>query len=95
MFTTWDKLEHNGASYIARSTTKKYVEGALPESYDLATSMHDETLIRTLLEDAGFSKFSIEKVQKNSVCATAKEAAIGLVQSGPVFEDIKSVTPHG
>jgi hypothetical protein len=45
------------------------------------------------LEDAGFSKILIEKVQKNSVCATAKEATIGLVQSGSVFQEIKKRNP--
>jgi ubiquinone/menaquinone biosynthesis C-methylase UbiE len=93
LFTTWDKLENNAASYISRSAARKYLEGELPESCNLATSMNDEALIRPLLEDAGFSKILIEKVQKNSVCATAKEAAIGLVESGPVFEEIKKRNP--
>jgi ubiquinone/menaquinone biosynthesis C-methylase UbiE len=93
LITTWDKLENNAASYISRTTAKKYMEGELPESYNLATSMHDEATIRPLLEDAGFSKISIEKVQKDSVCATAKEAAIGLVQSGSLIEEIKKRNP--
>jgi ubiquinone/menaquinone biosynthesis C-methylase UbiE len=93
LFTTWDKLENNGASFISRSVAKKYYEGVIPESYNMATSMHDEAIIRPLLKDAGFLKFSIEKVQKNSVCSTSKEAAIGLVQSGSVFEEIKERNP--
>jgi SAM-dependent methyltransferase len=93
LFTTWDKLENNAASYISRSAAQKYFEGPLPESYNLATSMNDEAIIRPLLEDTGFSNISIEKVQKNSVCTTAKEAAIGLVRSGPVFQEIKKRNP--
>lgn len=62
--------------HTSRSAAQKYFEGPLPESYNLATSMNDEAIIRPLLEDAGFSKISIEKVQKNSVCTTTKEAAI-------------------
>ena len=93
LFTTWDKLENNAASYIARTTTLKYFEGALAESPNLATSMHDEDIIMPLLEDAGFSQLSIEKVQRNSVCTTAREAAIGLVLWGPIFEDIKNRNP--
>jgi ubiquinone/menaquinone biosynthesis C-methylase UbiE len=93
LFTTWDKLENNAASYTSRLAAKKYFEGELPESYNLATSMNDEAIIRPLLEDAGFSKILIEKVQKNSVCATAKEATIGLVQSGSVFQEIKKRNP--
>jgi ubiquinone/menaquinone biosynthesis C-methylase UbiE len=93
LFTTWDKLENNGASYTSRSAAMKYLEGPLPESYNQATSMHDEAIIRPLLEDAGFSNMSIEKVQKSSVCTTAKEAAIGLVQSGAIFQEIKKRNP--
>ncbi len=89
LFTTWDKLENNAASYITRSAAKKYFEGPFPESYNQATSMNDEALIRPLLKHAGFSKISIEKVQKHSVCTTAREAATVLVQSGPFFHEIK------
>ena len=93
LFTTWDKLENNAASYTSRSAAVKYFEGPLPESYNLATSMNDEAIIRPLLEDAGFPKISIEKVQKHSVCTTAKEAATGLVQSGSIFQEIKKRNP--
>jgi ubiquinone/menaquinone biosynthesis C-methylase UbiE len=89
LITTWDKLENNAASYTSRSEAMKYFEGPLPESYNLPTSMNDEVAIRTLLENAGFSKISIEKVQKSSFCPTANEAATGLVQSGQIFQEIK------
>lgn len=93
LFTTWDKLENNVASYIARSTAKKYFDGEIPESYNMATSMHDEAVIQPLLKNAGFSRFSIEKVQKDSYCNTSKEAAHVLVQSGSVFEEIRKRNP--
>lgn len=93
LFTTWDKLENNAASYIARLAAKKYFEDALSGPYNLATSMHDESIIKPLLNQAGFSKISIEKVQKMSVCASAKEAAVALVKSGPVFQEIKKRNP--
>src|SRR5687768_15321238 len=32
LFTTWDKLENNAASYTARSIAMKYLEEPLPES---------------------------------------------------------------
>lgn len=89
LITTWDRLENNGASYTSRSEAMKYFEGPLPESFNLATSMHDEDAIRKLLAEAGFSKISVEKVQKSSICATAREAATGLVQSGQIFQEIK------
>ena len=94
LFTTWDKLEHNAVSYTSRAVAERHLEGPLPESYNLAVSMSDEDAIRPLLEDAGFSKIFIEKVAQLSVCATAKEAATGLVEGGFVFKEIRQRNPE-
>lgn len=94
LFTTWDKLEHNAASYTSRLLAEKYLKGPLPESYDLAVSMNDEGVIRPLLEDAGFSKIFIEKGEQFSVCPTSKEAATGLVEGGFIFKEIRQRNPE-
>jgi ubiquinone/menaquinone biosynthesis C-methylase UbiE len=94
LFTTWDKLEHNAASYTSRLLAEEYGKGPLAESYNLAVSMHDEEVIRPLLEEAGFSKIFIEKVAQFSVCATAKEAATGLVDGGFIFKEIRQRNPE-
>lgn len=93
LFTTWDRLEHNEASYITRHIAKEYLEGPMPESYNLATSMSDEREIEQLLQDAGFSQKTVEKVQLLSVSPSAHEAADGLVTGGPFYEDIKARLP--
>jgi ubiquinone/menaquinone biosynthesis C-methylase UbiE len=93
LFTTWDKLEHNAASYISRSLAEKYLKGPLPESYNLAVSMSDEDVIRPLLVKAEFSKIFIEKVEQFSVCPTAKKAATGLVEGGFIFKEIRQRNP--
>jgi ubiquinone/menaquinone biosynthesis C-methylase UbiE len=93
LFTTWDRLEQNAASYITRSIAKEYLEEPLPESYNLATSMSDETLIVQLLQDAGFSKKTIEKVKQFSVSPSAKEAACGLVEGAQFYKEIKKRNP--
>jgi ubiquinone/menaquinone biosynthesis C-methylase UbiE len=93
LFTTWDRLENNAASYTSRSIAKQYLEEPLPESYNLATSMSDEAVIRPLLQDAGFSKISIEKVEQFSVSPTAKEATYGLVEGGLIYKEIKKRNP--
>jgi ubiquinone/menaquinone biosynthesis C-methylase UbiE len=93
LFTTWDELEHNAASCTSISVAKEYLEEPLPDSYNLATSMNDEAVIRPLLQDAGFSKITIEKVKLFSVSPTAKEAAYGLVEGGHIFKDIKKRNP--
>jgi ubiquinone/menaquinone biosynthesis C-methylase UbiE len=93
LFTTWDRLEQNAISYISRSIAKEYLEEPLPASSDLATSMSDEAGIKSLLQDAGFSKIAIEKVEQFSVSATAKEAATGLVEGGLYYKEIMKRNP--
>jgi ubiquinone/menaquinone biosynthesis C-methylase UbiE len=93
LFTTWDSLEKNEASYTSRSIAKEYLEGPVPESYNEATSMNDEKAIGQLLQGAGFSKMTIEKVRLLSSCPSAKEAANGLVEGGQIYADIKKRNP--
>ena len=94
LFTTWDRLENNAASFVSRTIMKGYLEQPLPESYNLAFSMNDELTIQKLLHDAAFSKITIEIVNKISVCLTAKEAAEGLVQGGPLYDEIMKRNPE-
>jgi len=93
LFTTWDNLEHNAASYASRSIAMKYLKEPLAASHNLATSMSDPAVITTLLRDAGFAKTSIEKVGLLSVCPTAREAAHGLVSGGTIYQEIKKRNP--
>jgi ubiquinone/menaquinone biosynthesis C-methylase UbiE len=93
LFTTWDKLELNAASYVYRKVAKKYLGDPLPESYNLPFSMNDETIIRSILQSAGFSKITIETVSKVSVSETSKEAANGLTQGGSIYKEIMKRNP--
>lgn len=92
LFTTWDKLENNAASYVSRSIAEKYLQEPVPESYNLATSMSDEAVIRPLLQNAGFTQLSIEKVGLLSATPTAKDATYALVAGG-IYEKIKKQNP--
>jgi SAM-dependent methyltransferase len=93
LFTTWDKLENNPASYISRCMAMQYLEEPLPASYDLPTSMSDELVIRSLLQDTGFSKLSVEKVKLLSASPSAKEVALGFVQGGSVYDEVGKRKP--
>lgn len=95
LFTTWDKLEKNGASYTSISVAKKYLEEPLPESFHLATSMNDEAVLTSLLQQAGFAKISIEKLELLSVSRSAKEAAHGMVEGAAVYKEVKKRNPAG
>jgi SAM-dependent methyltransferase len=95
LFTTWDKLEKNAASYTSVSVAKKYLEEPLTESDYVATSMSDTGMITDLLQVAGFMKISTETVELFSVSPTAEEAAIGFIQGGSMYGKIKRHNPSG
>jgi ubiquinone/menaquinone biosynthesis C-methylase UbiE len=94
IFSTWDKLETVGTSSVYRNIVRQYLTDQLPGSYDFPTSMHDESIIKPLLQDAGFSKIVIEKVSKQSYCSSAKEATEGLTMRGAIYHEIMSHNPE-
>jgi ubiquinone/menaquinone biosynthesis C-methylase UbiE len=95
LFTTWDKLEAAGVSFVYRNIVEKYLGEPLPECYNLPTSMNDESAIEEILRKAGFSKIKIEKVSKSSISNTAKEAAEGLMKGGSLSDEIMKRSPLG
>jgi ubiquinone/menaquinone biosynthesis C-methylase UbiE len=94
LFTTWDILEHNEASYIFRKTLKKYFGDSLPDTYNLPFSMHDPSQIKELLQSTGFLRSSVEFVEKNSFCVSAKTAAYAMVQGGSLYNEIMKRNPQ-
>jgi ubiquinone/menaquinone biosynthesis C-methylase UbiE len=93
LFATWDKLEHNAASYVYRTVAKKYLEEPIPEIYKLPFSMNEDADIKKDLQQAGFSKIIIERVDKISASPSAKEAANGLAQGGSIYNEIMKRNP--
>ena len=94
IFSTWDKLEANGPSFINRTIVEKYLGEPLPASFNLASSMHDESSIKSLLEEAGFSNILVEKVSKQSFGCSAKDAAEGLTMAGSVYNEVMKRIPE-
>ena len=93
LLTTWDKLETAEAANVYRKIVKQYLTDPLPKSYNLPFSMHDDTVIKELLQTAGFRKMIIEKVVKDSISPSAEEAAEGLTKGGSVYNEIMSRNP--
>jgi ubiquinone/menaquinone biosynthesis C-methylase UbiE len=93
ILSTWDKMEFNQASSVFRQIVKTYLGDLLPETYKLPYSMHDPNKIREQLLQAGFSAVKIDVVEKNSVSETARDAAIGMVQGGSLYNEIVRKNP--
>jgi ubiquinone/menaquinone biosynthesis C-methylase UbiE len=94
LFTTWDRLELNGATHIHRQVIKKFLGGALPDSYKTAFSMNNEDEINSWLTQAGFTGIKIERVDKTAVSQSAKQVAEGLACGGSIFDDIFKQNPE-
>lgn len=94
LFTTWDTLESNAASWTYRAVAEEYLGKPFPASSDLATSMSDERIITSLLQDAGFVKNKIEKTALQFLCPSAKEAASGFVEGDSNFDRIRKQNPE-
>jgi ubiquinone/menaquinone biosynthesis C-methylase UbiE len=94
LFSTWDQLELNGASYVHRKVVKKYLGDPLPESYLLAFSMNNDLEIKQMLQVAGFAEVTVERVDKLAISPTAKETAEGLAQGGSIHDEIIKRNPQ-
>ena len=93
MFSTWDKLELNCASFTYRRIVKKLFLDPLPESYNLPFSMNDQDAIKKIMQETGFSKIVVESVDKESYSQTAAEAADGLARGGTIYNEIMKHDP--
>ncbi len=93
LISTWDKLELNEPSFIFRSIVKTYITDKLPEMYGLPYAFNDHTVIRDLLEEAGFSKISVESVKKMAIAESVSEAAFGLSHGGSLYNEIMNRNP--
>jgi len=88
IFSTWDKLEFNEASYNYRKIVEEVLQVNLPASYNLPFSMNDHAEIKQMLLEAGFSKISIESVGKVSIGKTALKTADALAGGGSIYNEI-------
>ncbi len=85
LFNTWDKMENNELIHVTNPVIVSYFPTDPPTFYQIPFSFHDEKLIRSLLDQAGFYQIELALVKKEATSTSAKEAAIGLVEGNPVY----------
>jgi ubiquinone/menaquinone biosynthesis C-methylase UbiE len=95
LLAIWDKVERN----LATVTVGRAVAGLIPEGaarfYErVPFRYHDKGLITADLEAAGFAQIAIETVALESRAASARDAAIALVQGTPMRADIEAFDPR-
>jgi len=84
LFNVWDSFEANPFGQIAHTTIASFFDHDPPNFYKIPFGFHDSTVIRKLLQDAGFEKVEASSETKACRSGSAREFATGLVRGNPV-----------
>ena len=94
LLVIWDHVERNHATMVAGRAVADLIPGEAGRFYErIPFRYHDKAMIERDLRAAGFDQVSIETVQLRSKAASAREAAIALVQGTPMRSDIEELAP--
>ncbi len=92
LFNTWDRVEHNPAAQLSNDLITTYFP-APPPFFSIPFSMHDEGMLRGLLQDAGFKNPTASSVKKEGRSESALSAAIGFVEGNPIAMTLRERDP--
>jgi ubiquinone/menaquinone biosynthesis C-methylase UbiE len=87
VLNVWDSMAENRVVEIAQKTIATFFDGAPPRFLEVPFGFHAEEPIREILDTAGFSSVSLERVRA-VVPYSAAAAARGLVEGNPGVADI-------
>ena len=94
LLVIWDKVERNHATMVAGRAVADLIPGEAGRFYErIPFRYHDKTIIEGDLRAAGFDEIAIETIQMRSRAASARDAAVALVQGTPMRSDIEEVAP--
>jgi len=94
MLVIWDRIEHNLATMAAGRAVGDLFPGDAVRFYErVPFGYHDVGLIERDLLAAGFTDIEYETIELRSRAASARDAAIALVQGTPVRSDIEQIDP--
>jgi ubiquinone/menaquinone biosynthesis C-methylase UbiE len=94
LLAIWDHVERNHATMVAGRAVADLIPGEAGRFYErIPLRYHDRTIIERDLRAAGFDQVMIETIELRSRAASARDAAIALVQGTPMRSDIEEVAP--
>lgn len=94
LLVVWDHVERNAATMLVGRAVSELIPGEASRFYErVPFRYHDRSLIGDDLRAAGFERIEIETVERRSRAASARDAAIALVQGTPMRADIDLVAP--
>jgi len=88
VFNVWDAIEKNELAEIANETVRTFFEQDPPTFYQVPFGLYDQTVVRKLLDGAGFRDVEILVLAKTGVSPSAADAAKGLIEGNPVIVEI-------
>lgn len=88
VFNVWDAIEKNELAEIANETVRTFFESDPPTFYQVPFGLHDQAIVRKLLDDAGFRDAEMLVLAKTGVSPSAADAAKGLIEGNPVIVEI-------
>lgn len=94
MLVIWDRIEHNHATMAAGRAVGALFPVEAAQFYErVPFRYHDVGLIERDLLAAGFTDVEYETVELRSRAASARDAAVALVQGTPMRSDIEQIDP--
>jgi len=84
LFNVWDSFEANPFAKIAHTTISSFFDHDQPGFYKIPFGFHDSTVIRGMLQEAGFDKIESFSEMKPCRSDSARGFATGLVRGNPV-----------
>ena len=94
LLVIWDEVERNLATATAGRAVAGLFPGEAARFYErVPFRYHDRAMIERDLRAAGFDQIEFETVRLRSRAASAREAAIALVQGTPMRADIEQIAP--
>ncbi len=95
LLVIWDRIDHNFATMAAGRAVGDLFPGDAVRFYErVPFRYHDVGQIEQDLLAAGFNDIEFETIELRSRAASARDAAIGLVQGTPVRSDIEQIDPR-
>jgi SAM-dependent methyltransferase len=93
LVSVWDRLEDNPVQRITHETVAAFFPSDPPQFYTVPSSLHDVTVVRGLLDAAGFVGVEPALVGLAGWSPSPTEAAKGLLEGNPIYLAITERRP--
>lgn len=88
LFSVWDTLAANPANPVVLQALTGLFPSDPPRFLEVPFGFQDQSLIRGLMEEAGFTEIRMELVSKECRSSSARELALGLVRGTPLVGEL-------